>query len=79
MAIYSHAKRSKRVRVRCSAHTNSGTCPDPQTFYLDEIEGRALFEIAKRLSNPEQISVYTRSYIEARRKRPPNRIGAVPR
>lgn len=67
MTVYGHAKRSQRVRVRCSAHTNSGTCPDPQTYYLDEIEGWALFEITKQLSNPGQIMACARAYIQARR------------
>jgi len=30
--------RSGRKRIRCSAHTNSGACPDPKTFYLDDVE-----------------------------------------
>lgn len=67
MAVYGHAKRSQRVRVRCLAHTNSGTCPDPQTYYLDKIEGWTLFEITKQLSNPEQIMACAKAYIEARR------------
>src|SRR5262249_45673102 len=29
-----------RVRIRCSTATESGTCPDPQTFYIDDIESR---------------------------------------
>ena len=67
MNVYGHAKRSKRVRIRCSGHTNSGTCPDPHTYYLDEVEGWALFEITKQLTNPVQIMACARAYIEARR------------
>lgn len=26
------------VRIRCSAHFESGTCPNPKTFYLDRVE-----------------------------------------
>ena len=26
--------RSGRIRVRCSAHSESGSCPNPGTFYL---------------------------------------------
>jgi site-specific DNA recombinase len=27
-----------RIRIRCSAATESGTCPDPKTFYLASVE-----------------------------------------
>ncbi|WP_347340270.1 zinc ribbon domain-containing protein [Bradyrhizobium cytisi] len=30
--------KSGRVRIRCSAATESGTCPDANTFYLDAVE-----------------------------------------
>ncbi len=69
MNVYGHATRSKRVRIRCSAHTNSGTCPDPHTYYLDEVESWALFEITKQLTNVDQIANCARAYIEARRAR----------
>ena len=67
MSVYGHTKRTKRVRIRCSAHKNSGVCPDPKTYYLDEIEEVAIYDIAKQLSHPEQIMACAQAYIEARR------------
>jgi site-specific DNA recombinase len=34
--------KSGRVRIRCSAATESGTCPDAKTFYLDTVESAVL-------------------------------------
>jgi len=34
--------KSGRVRIRCSAANENGTCPDPKTFYLDTVETAVL-------------------------------------
>jgi hypothetical protein len=58
--------KSGRTRLRCSAHTNSGACPDPKTFYLDEVEGLAVTSLTRELASPDQIKVYAERYIKAR-------------
>jgi hypothetical protein len=37
--------RGGRVRVRCPVRTESGSCPNPQTFQLDRIEAVVLREL----------------------------------
>ena len=37
MAVAGNDKSGRR-RIRCSAHTNSGACPNPQNFYLADVE-----------------------------------------
>lgn len=58
--------RSGRTRLRCSAHTNSGACPNPKTFYADEVEELVIDSLTRELATPEQIKVYARCYIKAR-------------
>jgi site-specific DNA recombinase len=33
---------SGRIRIRCSAATESGSCPDVKTFYLKTVESAVL-------------------------------------
>lgn len=58
--------KSGRTRIRCSGHTNSGTCPNPKTFYADEVEELAIDSLAKELATPDQIKVYAERYIKSR-------------
>ncbi|NNK67163.1 MAG: recombinase family protein [Rhodobacteraceae bacterium] len=58
--------RSGRVRVRCSAHAESGSCPNPQTFYLDRIEEAVLSGLRTELRHPEVMAEYVRTYHEER-------------
>ncbi|MCO6387798.1 recombinase family protein [Aliihoeflea sp. 40Bstr573] len=58
--------KSGRTRIRCSAHVNSGACPDPKTFYLADVEELVIQSLTKELASPEQIEIYARRYIEAR-------------
>lgn len=58
--------KSGRTRLRCSAHTNSGACPDPKTFYLDDVEELVISSLAEELATPDQIKVYAERYIKAR-------------
>jgi len=60
--------RSGRTRVRCSAHIESGTCPDPATFYLDTIERAVLSGLKRELHHPEVMAEWVRTY-HAERKR----------
>jgi len=58
--------KSSRTRVRCSGHTNSRSCPNPQTFYADEVEELVIDSLAKELATPDQINVYAERYIKSR-------------
>lgn len=59
---------SGRIRIRCSAATESGTCPDPKTFYLDTVETAVLNGLTAELRHPKVIAEYVRAY-HAERKR----------
>lgn len=60
--------KSGRTRLRCSAHTNSGTCPNPQTFYLPDVEALVIDTLTRELATPEQISRYAKVWLEGRHK-----------
>jgi hypothetical protein len=60
--------RSGRVRIRCSAAKESGTCSSPKTFYLDHVEELVLRSLCAELKRPEAISEYLRAYHEERRR-----------
>jgi site-specific DNA recombinase len=59
---------SGRVRIRCSAATESGTCADPKTFYLDSVEAAVLNGLTSELRHPEVIAEYVRTYFEERKR-----------
>jgi hypothetical protein len=44
--------KSGRTRVRCSARTESDTCPDAKTFYLATIEKAVLSGLKAELKHP---------------------------
>ncbi|WP_246501954.1 recombinase family protein [Mesorhizobium caraganae] len=48
--------KSKRIRIRCSAATESGICTDPKTFYLDTVETAVLNGLTAELRHPEVIA-----------------------
>jgi site-specific DNA recombinase len=60
--------KSGRIRIRCSAATESGTCPDPKTFYLDTVEKAVLDGLTAELRHPEVIAEYVRTYHEERKR-----------
>ncbi|WP_316233561.1 recombinase family protein [Bradyrhizobium sp. SZCCHNPS2010] len=60
--------KSGRVRIRCSAATESGTCPDAKTFYLDTVESAVLSGLKAELREPKVISEYVRAYLEERKR-----------
>ena len=55
------------VRIRCSAHTESGSLPSPQTYYLDRIEEAALYGLEAELRHPDVIAEHIRTYHEERK------------
>jgi site-specific DNA recombinase len=56
-----------RKRVRCTRDAESGTCPNPRTFYLDTIEASVLDALGDELRNPKRITEFVRIYHEERR------------
>jgi hypothetical protein len=60
--------KSGRIRVRCSAANESGTCPDPKTFYLDVVEKAVLTGLTAEMRQPDVIAEYVRTYQEERQR-----------
>jgi site-specific DNA recombinase len=60
--------RTGRVRVRCTTHAESGTCPDPRTHYLDIIEQEVLHLLRKALQKPERVRKFVEEYQKERRR-----------
>jgi site-specific DNA recombinase len=60
--------KSGRIRIRCSAATESGTCPDPKTFYLETVEKAVLSGLSAELRHPEVIAEYVKTYHEERKR-----------
>ncbi len=60
--------KSGRIRIRCSAATESGTCPDPKTFYLASVENAVLSGLRSELRQPAVIAEYVKTYREERRR-----------
>ncbi len=62
------ADKTGRIRIRCSTATESGTCPDPQTFYIDDIESRVLSALRAEMKSPAAIAEYVKTYTEERQR-----------
>ena len=60
--------RSGRIRIRCSAAAESGTCPDPKTFYLDTVEKAVLNGLRTEMRHPDVIAEYVRTYHKERKR-----------
>lgn len=67
MSTYGKDK-SGRKRLRCTRDAESGTCPDPKTFYLDAIEAAVLETLRAELRHPEVIAEFVRTYHEERKR-----------
>ena len=60
--------KSGRVRIRCSAATESGSCPDPKTFYLDTVESAVLAGLRSEMQSPKALAEYVKTYHEERKR-----------
>lgn len=60
--------KSGRTRIRCSAATESGVCPQPKTFYLDVIERAVVSGLKGELRAPTVLAEYVRTYHEERQR-----------
>ncbi|WP_366914859.1 recombinase family protein [Hyphomonas sp.] len=62
------ADKTGRNRVECSAHRESGSCPDPHVFYIDRIERKVLETLRAEMDDPQILSAFISEY-HAERKR----------
>lgn len=60
--------KSGRIRLRCSRAAESGTCPDPKTFYLETVESAVLTGLKAEMRHPQVIAEYVRTYHEERKR-----------
>lgn len=58
----------KRQRVRCSAAAESGTCPDPKTFYRADIEAVVLAGLKAEMRQPEAMAAFVKEYHDERKR-----------
>jgi site-specific DNA recombinase len=59
---------SGRIRIRCSAATESGSCQDAKTFYLKTVESAVLAGLENEMRHPLVIAEYVRTYHEERKR-----------
>jgi site-specific DNA recombinase len=60
--------KSGRIRIRCSAATESGSCQDAKTFYLKTVESAVLAGLETEMRHPQVIAEYVRTYHEERQR-----------
>jgi site-specific DNA recombinase len=60
--------KSGRVRLECSNARENGTCPEPRTFYLDQVEDTVLNGLRAELKNPQVLSEYVCEYHAERQR-----------
>jgi site-specific DNA recombinase len=66
--------RTGRIRVRCTASAESGTCPDPATFYLDTIERAVLAGLKAELRDPRLITRWVQTFHEEMKRLSADRV-----
>ena len=59
---------SGRIRIRCSAATESGSCQEAKTFYLKTVESAVLAGLENEMRHPQVIAEYVRTYHEERKR-----------
>lgn len=60
--------KSERVRIRCSAHRESGTCSDPKTCYLDSVEELVVGSLLDELREPRKVTLFIETYVAERKR-----------
>lgn len=58
--------KSGRVRITCTRHKQSRTCPAPRTWYLDQIEERLTGLLRGELEKPDLLALYIAEYNRTR-------------
>ncbi len=56
------ADKTGRTRLQCSRHKESSDCPDPRSYYIDEIEARVLGLLRRELQEPDAIRDFLAAY-----------------
>lgn len=54
--------RTGKTRIHCTRHAESGDCPDPRSYYLDDIEADVIARIAGEFRSPRVIQAYIDEY-----------------
>jgi site-specific DNA recombinase len=65
LSVFGKEKTGRR-RLRCSTHTESGSCPNNRTYYLDVIERAVLSALRAELRSPAALTEYVKAYHEER-------------
>src|SRR5260370_9970739 len=60
--------KSERIRIRCSAATESGVCREAKTFYLTTVESAVLAGLEAEMRHPSVIAEYVRTYHDERKR-----------
>jgi DNA invertase Pin-like site-specific DNA recombinase len=60
--------KSGRVRLECSNARENGTCSDPKTFYVDEVEDAVITGLQAELKSPQVFIAYAREYHAERQR-----------
>jgi len=60
--------KSGRKRLYCTTDRESGTCPNPRSYYLTVIENAVLDRLRSELRHPKVLAEYARTYIEERNR-----------
>lgn len=68
ISSYGTEKRTGKIRVGCSTHKESRSCPDPRTFYLEWIEETVVDTLKKGLAEPAVIEGAMKAYEDERRR-----------
>lgn len=58
--------KSGRVRIGCTRHMQSRTCPAPRSWYLDQVEEHVMGLLRTELEKPDLLQIYVTEYNRAR-------------
>ena len=58
--------KSGKTRLQCSLHRGSRSCPNPKSFYAEDVEALVMDSLIKELASPSQIYEYAKSYMAER-------------
>lgn len=63
-----HDNSAGRPRIRCSRATESGSCANRRSYYLDRIEAGVIEALRQELDQPELLAEFVRAYHEEQRR-----------
>lgn len=58
--------KSGKTRLKCSLHHGSKSCPNPRSFYAEDVEALVIDSLTKELASPSQIYSYAKTFMEER-------------